>query len=142
MRKIILYIMLFLMVGVSFVLGYSVKKCDCDVVDDNLTDEEKINMRYEELNAKLLEYLEDIYSKGDFVNNSGDSKVYEYNLNDISDMGYDISMFVNPVTNESCNKEDTSGKIIVFGTNEIAELDYTYSTRVSCVVNKSLKVGE
>ena len=134
MKRVIFWMLIFLMIGCSGLIGYVLKKCNCDADDSNLLDEDVslLEKKYTELNSKLFDYLEDIYNDDEWMNGNVESGVYIVNLSDLKNKGYDISMFVNPITNKQCDLEKTYGRFIVLGIKEDGKTDYVFNTNVDC----------
>ena len=137
MKNKILYILLGIMVVLNIGLIVFVGKsndseyeCNCD--DVQLTDDEKLQNGYMELNDKMIEYLKEIYDTDEYVNEDGETTVYTITLGEISKKGYDISMFVDPVTGKQCNLDESYGRFIILGTREDGTLDYTYNVNIDC----------
>ena len=134
MKNSIFWILIILMIGCSILIGYGLKKCNCDIVNPNVdkTDIQIIEEKYNELNNKLFEYLEDIYNNDKWMNGNVEPGIYINTLDDLKNKGYDISMFVNPITKEQCDLKKTYGRFIILGTTEDGKTDYTYDTYLIC----------
>ena len=85
MRRIIFWILMFLMIGCSVLIGFGLKKCNCDVKDTNLVDNEEslLEKKYIELNNILYDYMEDIYNHDEWMNGNVDPNVYIVTLSDL-----------------------------------------------------------
>ncbi len=130
MRKVMLYLCLILLIGCSLVLGYSLKKCDCGNLEK--TDEEIKKENYDKLGSKLFEYLNDMYNNDIWMNGGLEPETYKITLKEFESKGYDISMFINPITGNQCDLENTYGAFIVIGTKDDGKTDYTFNMGLSC----------
>ena len=130
MKKVIFWILIFLMIGCSWLIGYGSKKCNCDCNNDNTQE-----VKYNDLNNKLLEYMNNMYNNDKWMNGGLESKVYTVTLNDFKNMGYDVSMFVNPQTGDMCDYEKTYGVFEILGETNDGMTDYNFSTTVICPVD-------
>ena len=130
-KTILLYVIVIILFGFTFFIGYSVKQCDCDV----MTEEEKQEKLEKETNEKfgyiLIDYFneenEDKLKNGEFK-----ADVYKFTLKEFKEKGYDTSMFVNSETKKQCDLEDTYLKLSVLGKDINGELQYTFTVNISC----------
>lgn len=130
-KTILLYVIVIILFGFTFYIGYSVKKCDCDV----LTEEEKQEKLEKETNEKLGYILIDYFNKeykDKLKNAEFKVDVYKFTLKEFKEKGYDISMFVNSETKKQCDLENTYLKLSVLGKDINGELQYTFTVNISC----------
>ena len=66
------------------------------------------------------------------MNGGVEPNSYKVTLGEFKDKGKDISMFVNPITEEKCNLENTYGRFVVLGELENGKTDYIYDVVLSC----------
>lgn len=74
---------------------------------------EEIDAKYGEMEAKMLEYYDAFYLeiKPGLPEEFKESEI-GIRLGQLKDRDYDVSKFVNPVTNEPCNLEESFARII------------------------------
>lgn len=126
MKKIILALLLIVLTGCS-------NDCpECEVCEPCNNDEEILSAKAEELKNKLLEYGKLIYENDNWLNGNIEAGTYFMTLSEMSERnGYDISMFVNPITNETCDLENTRIEFIVESSTD-TETQYSYNTVLDC----------
>lgn len=103
MKKISVLLLMFLLL-----CGCNNKKEKTDPID--------LDAVKKELNNKLIEYGKLIYENDTWIYGDNEPGVYLMNLKEMSERnGYDISMFVNPETKETCNIEKTRIEFYIKG---------------------------
>ena len=130
-KKVLLYLVVIILFGFTFYIGYSVKQCDCDV----LTEEEKQEKLEKETNKKLGSILIEYFNKeyeDKLKNAEFKVGVYKFTLKEFKEKGHDISMFVNSETKKQCDLEDTYLKLSVLGKDIDGELQYAFTVNFNC----------
>lgn len=93
--------------------------CGCGKKNDKGVEEPKtidFESKREELNNKLLEYGKLVYENDTWIYGDIEKGVYFMTLKEMSERNkYDISMFVNPETNEACDVETTKIEFYIDG---------------------------
>lgn len=83
-------------------------------VDETKEEEKIIASKKSELEEKLLEYGKLVYENDTWLNGGIEPFTYFMTLKEMNERNkYDINMFVNPVTGESCNLDNTRVEFIV-----------------------------
>ena len=101
----------FVILCVLFLFGCSKNK---------LTDEE-INLKYNEMENQLIKYGELVYVNEQWINEDAEPTTSFMTLKEMSEINkYDISMFVNPVTNKKCDLDKTK---IIFTIKDVSDLN-------------------
>ena len=139
MKNKILYTLLGVMVALNIgliVFVGTADKCECENIGTGgnvgVTDEEKLKEGYMVLNDKIIEYLKEVYDPSKIDMDSLEPTTYVVTLREFKEKGYDVSMFINPVSMKECNLDESYGRFIIIGTNEDGTPDYTYSTNLDC----------
>lgn len=97
-------------------------KCDLDgEIRDN---------KYNQLIDVFTNYINDIYNKMD--NEDIKLDVYKITLKNLQFMGYDISMFVNPINNTQCNLDKTYAEFTLLDISEDGNIDHDVKFHFSC----------
>ena len=131
MKKIVLYVMLVLLAVCSFLIGYGLKKCNCEVDNTENNKEESVNEMYQNFSLKLVEYIQAEY-KEEIDSNTLEEGTYTVTLGEFKEKGYDISMFKNKESGKQCNLEETYARLIVIGKTDEGTLDYTFNSYMNC----------
>jgi len=129
---ICLIIIIILFLTIKFTLNSCKCECKCDKDENVKSDEEIKSEKFLELNNILINYMDEVYNNDEWMNGGIDSGKYLITLSEFKQKGKDISMFVNPITGEQCDLEETYGQFIILGETEEGKTDFTYRTFVSC----------
>lgn len=128
MRKICLTLCIIILIIVIVLFGYKLKKDFSINLSDNY-----INNQYTLMHNKMIEYGSLIYENEQYLNEDTNIMISSMTLNEISiDYGYDISMFVNPETEELCDLEKSRIEFIVSDVFDKENIIYEFNPILIC----------
>ena len=121
MNKIFLICLcLFIMVG-------------CDKQLDDNYEQNKVDLKYEEMKNKLIEYGKLVYENEQWLNNDSVLIKTHMTLFDLSEKnGYDISMFVNPDTGKQCDLHNSKIEFIILNVDDLENIKYEFNPVLVC----------
>ena len=107
--------------------------CGCENTDNNEISDEEIDLKYKEMKNKLIEYGKLVYENEQWLNDEAVETTTAMKLKDLSERnGYDISMFVNPETNEQCDLENTRIEFIISDVTDLNHIKYEFNPILVC----------
>ncbi len=114
------------------VLVFILMLCGCqDKKEENNNND--VDVKYEEMKDKLIEYGKLIYENDQWLKGGIEPGTYYMNLRDMSERNnYDISMFINPLSNEKCDVDETRIEFIVKDTTTDEKTDYEFNPVLVC----------
>ena len=118
MRKILLVCLCLLLVGCQ---------------DNEPFDIDKINLKYKEMEDKLVEYGKLVFENDQWLNENSQVLNTFMNLRDLfEENGYDISMFINPETNEQCDLDASMIEFIISDVSNVNDIKYEFNPVLVC----------
>lgn len=125
MKKTLLIILILL-----FATGCG--KCETCEDCNKVLEEYKITTSKEVLENKLIEYGKLVYENDTWLKGGIEPRTYFMTLKELNERnGYDISMFVNPISKEVCNLENTRIEFIVEEKTQ-GETKYKFNAKLDC----------
>lgn len=79
------------------------------------TDEEIKKEFDSKVDTALMDYSLKIYNEKQYINYKRTENEYYISLKNLKELGYDTTMFTNPVNNTECDNEQTGITIIITG---------------------------
>ena len=94
--------------------------------------QEEINLKYDEMKSKLIEYGKLIYENDTWTKGNVQVMTYHMSLKEMQDINkYDISMFINPETGKQCDLEETKIEFVVKSSTS-TKTEYSFNPVVVC----------
>lgn len=126
MKKIIIFGLFLLLVG-----------CQNMTPSNNKLSDDEINLKYEEMKNKLIEYGKLVYENKQWLNEKSEIITTDMSLRDLSERnGYDISMFVNPETGKKCDLDNSKIEFIISNVDDLENIEYKFNPILVCEENK------
>lgn len=130
-----LIVVLLLLAGgvVGYVLGSNQLFDNTNSMDNSQLSKDDINLKYQEMNEKLIEYGKLIYENSEYLNENSEEVLFSTSLRELSlDKGYDISLFVNPLTLEQCDLDKTSIRFLIKDVSDLDNIVYEFIPLLIC----------
>lgn len=126
------------LVCILLITGCNEKTNNSGDKDKNITPvvkkltQEEINLKYDEMKSKLIEYGKLIYENDTWTKGNVQVMTYHMSLKEMQDINkYDISMFINPETGKQCDLEKTKIEFVVKSSTS-TKTEYSFNPVVVC----------
>ena len=103
-------------------------------IDSNdITSKDMVVLKYEGMKEKLIEYGKLFYENEEYLNDNSKEVFYFKNLNDLSlEKGYDISMFIDPLSGKQCDLELSGIQFIIRDVSNLDNIIYDFNPLLVC----------
>jgi len=107
--------------------------CGCGkTVEEKLSNEE-IDLKYREMEDKLIEYGKLVYENEQWLNDDAVETTTAMTLKDLFERnGYDISIFMDPKTNKQCDLTATRIEFVISDVTDLNDIKYEFNPILVC----------
>lgn len=107
--------------------------CGCGNKDIENLSKTDIELKYNEMKDKLIEYGKLVYENEQWLNDDAVEVDTMMQLKDLYERnGYDISMFKNPTTGKQCDLEKTMIEFIITDVSDLTNIKYEFNPVLVC----------
>lgn len=132
---IVLIVILLLIAGgvVGYVLGSEQSISNNNDINNSQLSKDDVILRYQKMYEKLIEYGKLIYENNEYLNEQSKEVLFFTSLRELSlNKGYDISLFVDPLTLEQCDLDKTGIRFLIKDVSDIDNIIYEFMPLLVC----------